>query len=546
MNPATIMITVYNACQAARQCLASVLRHTPLSPECRVLVMDDRGQEPELPAFFASLEGRPFVEVAHNPRNLGYTATINRGIRLCGGRDVLLLNSDTIVTPGWWQKMRRWAYAAENIGTVTPVSGNAGVFSVPETGENSLPPEIDIDAMAAIVEECGRDKFFTAPTGNGFCMYIRAEVIDRVGLFDEGLFSRGYGEENDFCMRAMMAGFENVVCLDTWIYHAAHASFGDSGRKLQARGLARLRALYPDYWGMTRIFYTSPEFQEVKKRIAARLEPFSPHGRVSGTAAGSLKKCLRVLREEGLRAIAGKIARRVARLARPNGKEAGAANADWPEAGDAELPEIDSLAEILSQRLEGAPAHVIIGANFGGESWRRAMALADDAVNQGAAAIHMAWNRGLRRVIAVIYRAGERHVAAMGKIADIMALKMPLASITINNIEGWDDYAHAGERENLAALLNEITSLAQAADLRLVAEGLGDLSSPPGRESEKWRGLRENAIRQCSEIISFSQSSAARLTRLSPRAREKILLKNRPDEKIIPLCAKKIIPPEMV
>src|SRR3712207_8814600 len=48
-------------------------------------------------------------------------------------------------------------------------------------------------------------------TGNGFCMYIRRDCLDAVGMLDEEAFPRGYGEENDFCMRATRDGWINLV-----------------------------------------------------------------------------------------------------------------------------------------------------------------------------------------------------------------------------------------------------------------------------------------------------------------------------------------------
>ena len=50
-------------------------------------------------------------------------------------------------------------------------------------------------------------------TGVGFCLYIRRQLIESVGAFDP-VFGLGYGEENDFCMRATRAGFRNVLSKD--------------------------------------------------------------------------------------------------------------------------------------------------------------------------------------------------------------------------------------------------------------------------------------------------------------------------------------------
>ena len=65
------------------------------------------------------------------------------------------------------------------------------------------------------------------PTGVGFCMYITRSSLNAVGLFDADRFGRGYGEENDFCMRAAKSGYKHVLAHNTFVYHAGGVSFGE-------------------------------------------------------------------------------------------------------------------------------------------------------------------------------------------------------------------------------------------------------------------------------------------------------------------------------
>jgi hypothetical protein len=79
------------------------------------------------------------------------------------------------------------------------------------------------------------------PFLNGFCLLIRREVIDSIGYFDEENFGDGYGEENDYCLRARQAGWKLAVADDTYIFHAQSRSYSDEKRKmLSERAGARL------------------------------------------------------------------------------------------------------------------------------------------------------------------------------------------------------------------------------------------------------------------------------------------------------------------
>ena len=65
-------------------------------------------------------------------------------------------------------------------------------------------------------------------------MYIRRKALDEVGPFDAERFTFGYGEENDFCLRATALGWRHRLACDTFVYHKGSVSFGDRAHKLIA------------------------------------------------------------------------------------------------------------------------------------------------------------------------------------------------------------------------------------------------------------------------------------------------------------------------
>ena len=66
----------------------------------------------------------------------------------------------------------------------------------------------------------------------GFCLLVRRELIETLGVFDEA-FGRGYGEETDYHYRARAAGWRCVVADDTFVYHRQGASFSDGGERIR-------------------------------------------------------------------------------------------------------------------------------------------------------------------------------------------------------------------------------------------------------------------------------------------------------------------------
>ena len=135
----TVIISVHNAPRAVRECLRSVARCTPDSVP--VLVIDDASTDPAVDCVLAEFADNQQFRIERNATNLGYTRTVNHGLELAGDHDAVLLNSDTVVGPGWLTRLAVAAWREDRIGTVTAVSNNAGAFSVPVTNEANPLPE---------------------------------------------------------------------------------------------------------------------------------------------------------------------------------------------------------------------------------------------------------------------------------------------------------------------------------------------------------------------------------------------------------------------
>lgn len=219
-----IIIPIYNAYEDLKICLESIYKYTDLKTN-RLILINDNSPDPQIKELL-NQQNKDNVIVIHNDSNKGFSANINIGMAQSETNDVLLLNSDTVVTERWIEKLRACAYSEKFIGTVTPVSNNATLCSVPVfCEENKLPDNMSVDMAAEIVERCSFKSYPQITVAHGFCMYIKREVINAIGNFDAVTFERGYGEENDFCNRAGQIGYKHVMCDDTFILHTGTKSF---------------------------------------------------------------------------------------------------------------------------------------------------------------------------------------------------------------------------------------------------------------------------------------------------------------------------------
>ena len=267
-----VVIPVYGAAAALERCLASVLRHTQRPPHRLVVVVDgpqSDNVEEILVRYLGDLEDE--ILLIRNPIRSGFVASVNRGM-CASSRDVVLLNSDTEVTARWTEKMQAAAYSSPTVATVTPLSNNATICSLPEFLEdNLLPAGISAGDMGDAVEQVSRREYIRLPTGVGVCLFIKRKVLDEVGLFDEQRFGLGYGEENEFCIRATAAGYEHIVDDATFIFHSGQKSFG-AGTAKRVRGAVRkLRSLDRTYIPRVAALIESDPLTEVRERVVAEV-----------------------------------------------------------------------------------------------------------------------------------------------------------------------------------------------------------------------------------------------------------------------------------
>ena len=293
MDIVDVIIPVHKGLAATRRCLDSVLASASTT-QCETVVVDDATPEAEIARLLDGLAAGKRITLLRNDVNQGFVRSVNRGMALHADRDVVLLNSDTEVAGDWVDRLRGPARAEADIGTATPFSNNATICSYPFAGwTGGLPGTLGLAALDRLFAATNAGKTVDLPTGVGSCLYIRRACLDQVGSFDAERFGRGYGEENDFCLRALASGWRSVLAGDVFVFHEGAVSFAGERAQRTKAALATLLDIHPDYMKRVRAFVAADPIGPLRDAIdAARLD----RGRVEAASvlAERIDECSRL------------------------------------------------------------------------------------------------------------------------------------------------------------------------------------------------------------------------------------------------------------
>ncbi len=243
-----VVVPVYRDLAATRACLDAVFATVPRGTT--VIAVDDATPEPALAEWLRGLAAARRLRLLRHPVNRGFPHAANTGLReaaaLPEDPDVVLLNSDTVPAPAWLATLRRAVHAAPDIGTASPLTNDATILTYPDPARPGPPPD-DLAAFAALARATHGPTAVEIPTPVGFCMYLRRECLAATGLLRTDIFAQGYGEENDFALRARRLGWRHVAVPGAFVAHLGGRSFGDARAALLARNLDVLERLHPGY-----------------------------------------------------------------------------------------------------------------------------------------------------------------------------------------------------------------------------------------------------------------------------------------------------------
>ena len=247
--PIDILIPVYNTADFLEALLASILRNTSIP--YRLLIASDKSPDLRMSEYLAEVKNKnPDVDIllVENEDNPGFARMVNKLAALSQNHFVIL-NTYVEVPPYWLERLMHPILTNDQIASTTPFS-NAGVInSFPNFLEdNPLFEGMDVATLDSFFHYVNIEKnYLEIPTGVQFCMGINKNVWNTVGKFDERL-GKDYGEENHWCMRAVKAGYKNIIVPNLFIYHKRSESFSsEDKKKLEVMNSRLLRERDPEY-----------------------------------------------------------------------------------------------------------------------------------------------------------------------------------------------------------------------------------------------------------------------------------------------------------
>nr|WP_288825936.1 glycosyltransferase [uncultured Clostridium sp.] len=235
----SIMIPVFNKLEYTKRCLESLFRNTDLAKyPCELILLND-GSTDGTEEYFESLGITKVITLKQNVKTMIFSLLY----RVCEGKYAAFVNNDTILTEHW----------LDNLLTCLQFYPNA-VMSVPSTPNTSNRQGMIAEFTPENAEEVAKDH-------NRPCPYLweeRCRLMPVIALYDvEKVNTFGFADryfhtmefwDDDFSLRARRAGFQQILCLDTWCYH--YGSISGKADQIKNRTLFNGRVLFQTKYGI--------------------------------------------------------------------------------------------------------------------------------------------------------------------------------------------------------------------------------------------------------------------------------------------------------
>ena len=240
-----VIVPVYNGYDFLAPLLSSVQK-TKLN--YRLILINDASTDervlPLLRKYAAEHENTVLID---NKENLGFVQSVNKALML-GEMHCAIVNSDVFLPDLWLERLMLPIVKNDRIASSTPFTTCGTICSFPNFCEdNEIFMGLTVDEADSVFRHF-KPQYNAMPTGVGFCMGMNRNAIEKIGILDAETFYKGYGEENDWCQRAIKAGYKNVITENLFVYHKHGASFPSEDKKRYiARNLKLINERYPDY-----------------------------------------------------------------------------------------------------------------------------------------------------------------------------------------------------------------------------------------------------------------------------------------------------------
>ena len=232
MSPSlSIVIPSHNRPDLLDACLRTVTLHAPKNTE--IIVVDDASPELTVSRVASRF---PVVQVLRLPKQKGFCAAVNAGIRAASGAIVEVLNDDTEVSPGWAAPVFA-AFEDSGVAAVAPL-----VLYWQATADRISPPLVDSAGDCYYVGGIAGKRGHGLPLGashlrrglvfgaSASSAFFRRAVLLEVGAFPESFGA--YFEDVDLAFRLHWAGYQILYEPASRVFHHVSASYGSPQRGL--------------------------------------------------------------------------------------------------------------------------------------------------------------------------------------------------------------------------------------------------------------------------------------------------------------------------
>ncbi len=270
-----IIIPVYGDLQGLKRCIESVVEYRTKNNNYEIVMVWDCGPDSEILDYCHLVKHKYNIDLIENKTNLGFSGSVNKGIMKYSSCDIVLLNSDTIVHSDWALRMQKAAYLDPKIGSVNPLSNNATLNNIPFP--KGMPFPEDAIRFVQYMDEAAKNytkKGAEVLVSHGFCVLIKRNIINIVGLMDELKFGRGHSEDNEYSLRMRSKGFKCITVANVFVGHDGGTSFKDESEPWKVNGRNIMREEFPRYFDEVKSFFNNDPLRKERKLLENYVDRF--------------------------------------------------------------------------------------------------------------------------------------------------------------------------------------------------------------------------------------------------------------------------------
>lgn len=264
-----VIIPVYNGYEYLKT-LFDTINKTKMN--YRLIIINDKSSDSRvLELLRKNANENNKVILIENEENLGFVKTVNKALRI-SENNIALLNTDIELPNMWLERLMFPIILNKDVASSTPFTNCGTICSFPNFCEdNNVFENMNVDSIDSVFQTI-KPLYTELPTGVGFCMGINKEALDKIGLLDADVFGKGYGEENDWCQRAIKAGYKNIQVENLYVYHKHGGSFLDEEKKkLLESNIASLSKKHPSYISDINNFCKLDPVKEIRNFIIFKI-----------------------------------------------------------------------------------------------------------------------------------------------------------------------------------------------------------------------------------------------------------------------------------